>query len=568
MRAVTRSTKSAKAKGRALLSAAFALAALPALAREALVIGNARYSTFDTVFGAERVGAAALALRDRGLSVTEAANADASAMRGALARFVAGIEDDEAPLVVVLSGAFVHGPAGAWLLPAGAEAGDAATALTQGLPLDAVLSVLAARPGRAFLVLGESPAGAGAAPFLTAGPGDLEVPQGVTVIRGPAPEVARFATRAMPRPGAPLAEAAAELSLSVDGYAPDGLVVLLADDVSAPAAQPAPVADEPAAARASRDDSAWRRAEQMDSAEGYRIYLEAFPEGQNAPAARQRLRAIGEDPLYADRRAEEALELTREERRSVQQNLSILGYDTRGIDGIFGPGTRSAIERWQDAEGYAVTGLLTGPQVTRLDRAAETRAAEIEREAQARAEAREAADQALWDRVSDQGREEDLRRYLQDFPDGLYADRAQALLTDIEEQRAEQAAEQDRQAWQAARADDTVAAYRRYLDQRPQGAFAGEAQARIQALQGAGDDAAAREAEDSLGLGAVGRRLAEVRLSQLGLDPGQIDGAFDAETRRAIRRYQRDRDLNATGYLDQATVVRLLAGGLEGLFSR
>ncbi|SDY73290.1 peptidoglycan-binding protein [Citreimonas salinaria] len=550
-----------------ILVAFLSVAAQTVAAGEALVIGNARYSTFDTVFGAERVGAAAQALRDRGLSVTEAANADASAMRGALARFVAGIEESEEPLVIVLSGAFVHGPSGAWLLPAGAAAGDAAAALTQGLPLDAVLSVLAARPGRAFLVLGESPAGAGAAPFLSAGPGHLEVPQGVTVIRGPAPEVARFATRVMPRPEVALAPAAAELSLDVDGYAPEGLVVLRAQDATT---QPVPATrpDEPAAARASRDDSAWRRAEQMDSAEGYRIYLEAFPEGQNAAAARQRLRAIDEDPFYAERRAEEAMELTREERREVQQNLSILGYDTRGIDGIFGPGTRSAIEAWQRAEGYPATGLLTAQQVTRLRNSAETRAAEIEREAQARAAAREAADQRLWDRVSGQGREEDLRRYLQDFPDGMYSDRARALLSDIEEQRADQAAAQDRQAWQSARDEDNVAAYRRYLEQRPDGAFRGEAQARIAALQSAGDDAAARAEEEALGLGAVGRRLAEVRLSQLGLDPGQIDGAFDGQTRRAIRSYQRDRDLTVTGYLDQATVVRLLAGGLEGLFSR
>jgi peptidoglycan hydrolase-like protein with peptidoglycan-binding domain len=553
---------------KAILCALLGLAAQAAQAGEALVIGNARYSTFETVFGAERVGAAAEALRDRGMTVTEAANADAGQMRGALARFVAGVEEDEAPLIAILSGAFVHGPGGAWLLPAGAETGDAASALTQGLPLDAVLAVLARQPGRAFLVLGESPAGEGAAPFLSAGPGALDLPQGVTLIRGPAPEIARFATRVLPRPGAVLAPAAEELSLHLDGFLPSGLSVLREDETAAPEDDDAPRDREADAARASRDDSAWRRAEQIDSAEGYRIYLEAFPEGRNAQAARQRLRAIDEDPLYADRRAEEALDLTREERRAVQQDLSILGYDTRGIDGIFGPGTRGAIQAWQNREGYPATGLLTARQLDRLSRAAEARAAEIEEEAQRRAEEREAADQALWERVSREGREQDLRRYLEEFPDGLYADRAQSLLDDIEARRAEQAAAQDRQAWQRARDADTVAAYRQYLEARPDGAFAGEARARIEALRGASDQAAARAEEESLGLGPVGRRLAEVRLAQLGLDPGSVDGTFDGQTRRAIRRYQRDRNLEVTGYLDQATVVRLLAGGLEGLFSR
>jgi peptidoglycan hydrolase-like protein with peptidoglycan-binding domain len=43
------------------------------------------------------------------------------------------------------------------------------------------------------------------------------------------------------------------------------------------------------------------------------------------------------------------------------------------------------------------------------------------------------------------------------------------------------------------------------------------------------------------------------------LKPGAVDGAFDEDTRRAIRRYQDARKLRVSGYLDQATVVRLMA---------
>ena len=50
--------------------------------------------------------------------------------------------------------------------------------------------------------------------------------------------------------------------------------------------------------------------------------------------------------------------------------------------------------------------------------------------------------------------------------------------------------------------------------------------------------------------------------SQLGLNPGEVDGQFDAATRRALRRYQRERDLPVSGYLNEPTVVRLLADSL------
>ena len=71
--------------------------------------------------------------------------------------------------------------------------------------------------------------------------------------------------------------------------------------------------------------------------------------------------------------------------------------------------------------------------------------------------------------------------------------------------------------------------------------------------------------EQGLGLNPITRRLAEARLGQLGLDPGEVDGKFTGQTRRAIEAYQEQRALPVTGYLDQDTVVRLLADGILGL---
>ena len=56
--------------------------------------------------------------------------------------------------------------------------------------------------------------------------------------------------------------------------------------------------------------------------------------------------------------AEHALGLTRRERRGVQRRLVLIGYDTHGIDGVFGPDTRAAIRAWQADAALTATGYL------------------------------------------------------------------------------------------------------------------------------------------------------------------------------------------------------------------
>jgi peptidoglycan hydrolase-like protein with peptidoglycan-binding domain len=53
--------------------------------------------------------------------------------------------------------------------------------------------------------------------------------------------------------------------------------------------------------------------------------------------------------------------------------------------------------------------------------------------------------------------------------------------------------------------------------------------------------------------------LVERRLEQLGLQPGAVDGQLDADAREAIRRFQEERGVPATGYLNQPTLTRMLA---------
>lgn len=56
--------------------------------------------------------------------------------------------------------------------------------------------------------------------------------------------------------------------------------------------------------------------------------------------------------------------------RGAQMYLGFLGYDPRGVDGWFGSGTQAAVQRFQQAQGMAVTGRLDSATLTALARAA------------------------------------------------------------------------------------------------------------------------------------------------------------------------------------------------------
>ena len=64
--------------------------------------------------------------------------------------------------------------------------------------------------------------------------------------------------------------------------------------------------------------------------------------------------------------AEEALGLTGDERRRVQQGLAAAGFAPGPADGTFGPRTRAAIKGWQGERGNEATGYLDEAQAQAL----------------------------------------------------------------------------------------------------------------------------------------------------------------------------------------------------------
>lgn len=524
----------------------------------ALILANERYQNAAPVGAADAALDAVRPLQGLGFRVIAAADVGAAAARQRLSQFMADL-GGAGRLVIVLTGHFARSGAETWYLGVDANAPDLAQADAAGLSLATVLEIAAASPGGAVVLLGSEdrrlPLGEGLVPGI----GPLAIPQGVTVIRGEARAVAAFAARDLPQPGASLAAlAAARAGLVAEGFVAP-LVPFLPGGGAVVPPSPGPSPEEAALYEAART---------IGTIEAYETYLARYPNGAFAAEARAEVERLRAEPANRARAAEDALGLSVEQRRQIQRDLALLGYNPRGIDGIFGPATRTAIRGWQQATGFTVTGYLDAPQLDRLRAQARDRAIQLEEEARRRQLEEERRDRAYWQETGAGGTEAGLRAYLERYPDGLFADVARVRLNAIEEERRRQAAAADRAAWDAARGADTIAAYRRYLQDFPQGAFAPAARARIAELEADQRDSdaveAARRAEEGLGLTPFTRRLIEQRLAALGLQPGTVDGTFDEQSRRAIRRYQRNRGLPVTGYVDEATLIRLLADAVRG----
>lgn len=77
----------------------------------------------------------------------------------------------------------------------------------------------------------------------------------------------------------------------------------------------------------------------------------ATPESRSTPNVQER---------------EDALGLDRNARRDIQRRLVLLGFDTRGVDGMFGPSTRGAIANWQRTQGHPNSGFFDRAQLQDL----------------------------------------------------------------------------------------------------------------------------------------------------------------------------------------------------------
>lgn len=122
---------------------------------------------------------------------------------------------------------------------------------------------------------------------------------------------------------------------------------LTAPESTAPG--PEPLADENASGNSFQDD------------------ISSIIGGTIAKSPLEQLLSVVESSGPSSEYSETGMALTRTERREIQGRLVSLGYDTRGVDGVFGAGSRAGISDWQQEMPVAATGYLNRPQLDYLN---------------------------------------------------------------------------------------------------------------------------------------------------------------------------------------------------------
>lgn len=495
----------------------------------ALVIGNHDYREApDAVSARADARAVAEALEQRGYDVTSGTDLDRGEMRRRIAEFAEGLDDAER-VVVFYSGHAIRSGGVTYLAPVDQTNGSLVEVMMDGVPLELVLQLAGQQPGKSVVFVdGAQLDGFTPRDFAEPGLADIEPPDGVLLISAAAPG------RALPRRAVGQSDFGRQV---VDRFLVPGVSVGAA--LRQVGAQAWVAGDtDPSLVLVGQG-----REPVADSA-GTRTSTGSGPAGTGV-----------EDHAAAERR----LGLTASERRKVQQKLNRLGHDTRGADGIFGPGTRAALRDWQRTNDLPATGYLSTAQMALLDRQVTPPPAAPTPQAGNGAAAR---DNAYWSRTIARGTADDYRAYLDSYPDGLHAAEARRALGRMTDGRGDPAAVREREFWRQVQAGDRWADYEAYLERYPNGIWQIEARERLAELAAGEDipappDPAATEA--GLGLTRSDRLSMEQRLAYLGFPPGPQDGSFDNGTRRAIEAYQLNRGHNATGYLDRPTVAAVMS---------
>lgn len=524
------------------LAAGVSLLALPAFAQDvALVISNPGTLRGGLANSVEEGHRELVSLyRDMGYAVYEREDLDRNGMRQALENFTDAVDIGDGKVVIHFSGRAVTIGEETLLVPLDLDASSRTRVLFDGVPLSALIATASEQGRDSAVILGlnenEDPEFKKFAEELK-----VRAPQDVLVMFGNAREVNASVRRDF-----------LTLGLSARQVADRNSDVSLRGKVSRDL-RLVPSGRRAADGLAHASEVLWALASASGDDALYEIYLERFPRGAHAREAERRL------GINNFEENERKLALSDDARRRIQRDLTVLGYDTRGIDGIFGPGTRGSIRTWQKKRGFQGDGFLQRPHPAALREDANARRAEIK----AAEQERQRRDTAYWGEMSNIDTKAALGRYLKRYPNGLHAAKAQRRLEKLRKQDAKTARGDDKKAWRAAREANTEQAYQRYLNRFADGNFRDQAEERIAELRVRADlDARAsalRSEENALGLSTGSILVLEQRLLSVELQPGPVDGQITGDTRRALGRFQSSQGLEATGFFNQETVLTLLA---------
>jgi peptidoglycan hydrolase-like protein with peptidoglycan-binding domain len=292
------------------------------------------------------------------------------------------------------------------------------------------------------------------------------------------------------------------------------------------------------------DRTAYISAQNTNTVAAYRNYLTKFPKGAyrvNAERALAKLGAPVEGSVESAAQVEAGLRITVSQKVAVQRELTRLGYNTYGADGVWGKNTRNAIATWQRDRGYTVSGYVTAAQLKLLAKgtvvtppvedppAGNLSAAQVEADLRLTRTQRTTIQKQLTALGYDTG-----------VADGLWGSKTRTAIA----------------AWQRA-IKRTATGYVTAAQVKLIGSQAGT-------VEPEPDDVSVPALEESLlDLTRSERVDMQVRLTRLGYDTARTDGTFGPGTRRAIAAWQGDEGLAVTGYLtaDQVRLIRVETGG-------
>ena len=324
-------------------------------------------------------------------------------------------------IVIHFVGAAVSVSEATGLIPVGASVDTRTAAVFETVPLSLLMDIAALRPNASVVALAIPPYPPTEAAGFANASHLYQVPEGVLVVRGEARAVFAVVTEQMLSQALPINR----IPDAGNGVRFEGAVTSSLSLGPAPGSDAASIS---ASTSAQDDDSdlveqaLWELANRSQNPAIAEAYLQRYPAGRFADEARALAERAPENQTPEAR--ETSLDLSATARRRIQQDLTDLGFDTRGVDGVFGPGTRQAIRAWQRSANFSPTGYLTRRPITVMERDAVARSADLREQALRVEQEERQADTSYWRETGATGQEADLRRYLDRYPKGIYSARA------------------------------------------------------------------------------------------------------------------------------------------------
>lgn len=202
------------------------------------------------------------------------------------------------------------------------------------------------------------------------------------------------------------------------------------------------------------EEVVWQMAIDENKLDGYKGYLEKYPEGVHASEAAEKLKTLKEEARVMELAKDEATWINAEQVNTIDEYKKYLGTYPEG---------RHAQEAKDKLKAMGEDTLSREDKILLL-----------------------AKDEALWMRTREKGTIKAYEEYLKQYPEGRhseYAKKTVESLKDLEVEKKMLEKARDEVSWKVAVATNTLAAYEEYLKLYPNGIYAAQAKKKVDELK-------------------------------------------------------------------------------------